>query len=92
MSDQAHPTIATLMEHTQFVRGIAYALLRGDAEADDVVQETWLAALTSGPGDPRKLRAWLAGVSRKKSLMLLRGRARRLKREMREAEAKEDQS
>ena len=37
------------LAHADFVRGLARALVSGDADVDDVVQETWVAALGSLP-------------------------------------------
>jgi DNA-directed RNA polymerase specialized sigma24 family protein len=46
-----HPIKAEdLLAHAGFVRGLARALVSGDDDVDDVVQETWLAAL--GSQDP----------------------------------------
>ncbi|MHC4972967.1 MAG: sigma-70 family RNA polymerase sigma factor [Planctomycetota bacterium] len=58
------PDLEALLVHEPLVRGLARSLLRGDARVDDVVQETWVAALKGGPRQPASLRAWLAAVAR----------------------------
>lgn len=52
-----------LLEHAAWIRRLARRLVQGEARADDLVQETWLAALRAAPrGGP--LRPWLARVAR----------------------------
>ena len=51
-----------LLTHAGFVRGLTRALLRGDPRVDDVVQETWLAAIRRGPRRGVPARAWLGAV------------------------------
>lgn len=55
---------AELLAHAPWVRRLARALVRDDATADDVEQQTWLAALTHPPrrGDP--IRGWLRTIAR----------------------------
>ena len=48
---------------------------------DDLVQETWLAALKTGPDDPARLRPWLAQVLRNALRRRLRDDGRRRARE-----------
>ena len=38
-----------LLAHAAWLRRLAEVLTRGDADAEDLVQETWLAALRSPP-------------------------------------------
>ena len=70
------PDLETLLSHAEFVRRIARSLVRED-QVDDVVQETWSAALRSPPGPKRRLRPWLGRVARNAARMLLRGESRR---------------
>lgn len=49
-----------LLEHTEWVRGLATRLVRDDA--DDAAQDVWLAALRSPPDANRPPRPWLARV------------------------------
>ena len=53
-----------LLEHQDFVRGLAKSILFDDHRVDDVVQEAWLTALRRPPRQPAALRAWLATVVR----------------------------
>jgi RNA polymerase sigma-70 factor (ECF subfamily) len=58
------------LSHAGWLRRLARGLVLDDAEADDVLQETWLAALEAG--DVTHPRAWLAGTLRR--VVQLRGR------------------
>jgi DNA-directed RNA polymerase specialized sigma24 family protein len=62
------------------LRSLAQRLARNTAEADDLVQETWLAAEQTSTAQPRSRRAWLHGVLRNRGRMLRRGEARRRRR------------
>ena len=70
----------------EFLRRLARGLLSGREGADDLVQETWLAASRA---DPRpwpsrgSLRAWLAGVLRNVARTSARGERRRREHEHR---------
>lgn len=70
----------TLLAHQAWMRRLAAGLVREAGEADDVVQEAWVAALEArGPiGD---LGAWLATVVRNSARSLRRGATRRAERE-----------
>jgi len=70
----------TLLRHAGFVRAIARGLL-GPDQADDVVQETMLAAWQHPPRDPSRLRSWLGAIGRRLSLTKLRSNRRRNARE-----------
>jgi RNA polymerase sigma-70 factor (ECF subfamily) len=52
-----------LLEHAAWVRRLARRLVRDAAAADDVVQETWLAALKARRASDATLRPWLARVA-----------------------------
>lgn len=69
------------LEHAAFVRSVARALVRGDADVDDVVQATWLSVLTGGPKRSLPVRGWLATVTRRRAADLHRSRARVARRE-----------
>ena len=56
--------IENLLGHGEWLRKLAISLVRDEARADDLVQETWLAALRGIPEDVRRARAWLATVLR----------------------------
>ncbi|MEM7200992.1 MAG: sigma-70 family RNA polymerase sigma factor [Planctomycetota bacterium] len=82
-ADVAHRE--ALLAHTEWVRQLALRLVRDPELADDLTQETYLAAL-DGPAQPvRSQRAWLAGVLRNQLWVRLRGEGRRRARERRVA-------
>ena len=84
MEKRAHIDHQLLLAQAGWVRGLAGSLVRDPLGAEDVAQETLLAALAS-PGlrvdDERTLRAWLARVVTNLSRLSVRGNARRRSRE-----------
>ncbi|WP_184790623.1 RNA polymerase sigma factor SigJ [Phytomonospora endophytica] len=65
-------------EHRPVVFGVAYRLLGTVADAEDVVQDTWLKAARADLAEVRDLRAWLVTVAARRSYDLLTSaRARR---------------
>ena len=88
METPAHDhDLALLLEHADWVRALARTLVQEASAAEDVVQETWLAALRSGrPGD-RPIRAWLTAVARNVARQMGRAESRRKSRERRLARA-----
>ena len=70
-----------LLANAAWMRRLALALSGGEAEADDLVQEAYLAALRSPPDPARAARPWLAEVVRNAWRMRLRGERRRRTRE-----------
>lgn len=64
--------------HVRYVAGVAYRLLGDDAELNDVLQETFLAALeTLGTlRKPERVRSWLVGIAVRRVRRRLRKRAR----------------
>jgi RNA polymerase sigma factor (sigma-70 family) len=77
--DPASPD--ALMAHAAWMRRLALALTGGDAEADDLVQEAYVAALKRPPDPSRAPRPWLAEVLRNAWRMRLRSERRRRTRE-----------
>ncbi|MCI0587187.1 MAG: sigma-70 family RNA polymerase sigma factor [Planctomycetes bacterium] len=75
------PDAQALLIHREFLRNLAGALLRDEHAAEDVVQETWVAALRNPPRKTGSLRAWLARVARNRALDEVRRNARRAARE-----------
>ncbi|HEX5135712.1 MAG TPA: sigma-70 family RNA polymerase sigma factor [Planctomycetota bacterium] len=67
-------------EHEPYIRRIVLGIVRDPARADDVIQETYVVALSSGRAarDPRQ---WLARVARNFALLSRRRDARRARNE-----------
>lgn len=61
MNPAAHsPSLEQLLEHDTWLRNLAAELVRDPATADDLVQETWLAAMRAP--EVRAPKAWLKRV------------------------------
>lgn len=75
-----HRELEDLLRHERFVRALARYLLGDRDHAEDIVQETWLAALQTRTR-PNDHRSWLAGIVRNLVRRALRGRDRRARRE-----------
>lgn len=77
MSRAALPPFQTLIDaHGADVLGFLRAMA-GPQDAEDVFQDTYLAALRAYPkADPRNLRAWIFTIARRKAIDHHRGRAR----------------
>lgn len=59
-TDREAISVEDLLRNARWVEALARGLLRGDAQlAEDVVQETWVAALENPPRQPGALRSWL---------------------------------
>ena len=73
-----------LLGQNRWLRRLALELAGDPHRAEDLVQQTWLAAL-GGPADladeERRLRAWLRGVVRRLAALARRGEANRCARE-----------
>lgn len=78
--DGGAPGLDALQRHAGFLRRLARALLADPAEAEDLVQDTWLVALRGGARGARP-RAWLAAVARNLAHTRNRAGARRTARE-----------
>jgi RNA polymerase sigma factor (sigma-70 family) len=73
------PPFQTLLDaHARDVHRFLIATV-GPIDADDVYQETWLAALRAYPGldDASNLRGWLFTIAHRKAIDHARARARR---------------
>ncbi len=71
------PFQAVLDRHGPDVLGFLRATV-GPVDADDIFQETFLAALQAYPrADSRNLRAWIFTIARRKAIDEYRARARR---------------
>jgi RNA polymerase sigma-70 factor (ECF subfamily) len=69
-----------LLAHAEFVRALARSLLDEHA-ADDVAQDTWLAALARPPHDRANVRGWLSAVVSNLAHRVRRTTVRREQRE-----------
>jgi len=76
---------ATLLEHRDFVLHVARALLRDEADAEDAVQDTYVAAMQSAPPRTGRVRPWLGGIVRNIARNRQRSELRRVSREARAA-------
>jgi RNA polymerase sigma-70 factor (ECF subfamily) len=78
---------STQMEHlvteTAWLRRLARSLVKDDALADDLVQDTFVTAAEKAPRDGRPLRPWLFRVLVNRVRMAARSGARRSARESR---------
>ncbi|MCK6446416.1 MAG: sigma-70 family RNA polymerase sigma factor [Planctomycetes bacterium] len=70
------------VHHERFLRALARKLVHDQDLADDVVQDTWLAALQHPPRARETVRAWLARVTYNRAIQSFRARERRERREM----------
>lgn len=56
--------LSELLAHADWLRRLASRLVRDPHEADDAVQDTWLAALHNAPPRADSSRGWLAAILR----------------------------
>ena len=70
-----------LLEHSDFLGSLARHLVRDAADADDLVQETWAAALSRTDDATAPSRSWLGTVLRNFAYLRFRGDRRRISRE-----------
>jgi RNA polymerase sigma-70 factor (ECF subfamily) len=82
-------SLEELLRHGAWVRRLARNLT-GPSDADDLVQETWLAALKHPPRDDQPAGPWLVRVVRTRLINQLRGDSRRSLRERRSSETAAD--
>src|SRR5262245_20624360 len=65
-----------LLADSTWIRRLARTLVRNEADADDLVQDTWVAALAHKPSTDRALRPWLGQVLRNLRLLKHRRQSR----------------
>lgn len=80
-SDRGVPSFERLLEHAAWLRSLARHLVDDAAAAEDLVQETWLAAVRRPPVATRPVQPWLASVARRLAAFARRGEGRRRRRE-----------
>lgn len=77
----ARPDVELLLRHQEWVRNLARQLVADPATAEDVAQETLLAAATRAPADLREPRGWLRKVAQNAARAFARSTKRRTRRE-----------
>jgi len=70
-----------LLQDAAWLKGLARTLARDRDDADDLVQESWIAAWQRQPDASRPMRAWLTKVVRDVAGMKRRSEQRRVARE-----------
>ncbi len=83
VSDRADIAVSLeeLLEHAEWIRRLALALVGDPDDASDLTQEAFEVALTRPPTKPGPLRPWLGGVVRNLARMRRRSAGRRRERE-----------
>jgi len=69
--------LSELLAHRGWVQAVARRLATAECEADDIEQETWVAAIRTPPAHRRSIRGWLFAVATNVARRLNRSRARR---------------
>ena len=73
-------SLETILAESAWVRSLARSLTRTEADAEDLMQDAWTAAIRRPPDADRPVRPWLASVlrnlARSKQRSAARGRAR----------------
>lgn len=82
----ARPDVELLLRHQDWVRALARRLVADPATADDVAQETLLAAAISAPAGLREPRGWLRKVAQNAARKFARSTQRRTRRELEAAQ------
>lgn len=77
--------VESLLAHSDWIRRVARRLVGDAARAEDLVQESWLAALRRPPRHGENLRGWFATVVRHQAKREARSESRRAVREERAA-------
>src|SRR5262245_49193209 len=77
----ASASLEQLVAESGWLRRLAVALVKDEAAADDLVQDTYSIAATQAPTDGRPLRPWLARVLWNRVRMASRSARRRRARE-----------
>jgi RNA polymerase sigma-70 factor (ECF subfamily) len=83
MTTTSSVPLAELLEQASWAHRLARSLVRDGDEADDLVQETWIAALRRPPNAEGSLRPWLGTVLRRqRGRRALADRRRELREEV----------
>src|SRR5580765_5992909 len=76
------PDFEALLAQAGWIRSLARSLVEDSSRADDLVQQTFVAALEHPPGPATPLRRWLGAVVRNFARQDRRGERRRNEREL----------
>ncbi|MEM9380990.1 MAG: sigma-70 family RNA polymerase sigma factor [Planctomycetota bacterium] len=79
-ADAPNPDLSELLAESSWLGRLSRSLVGNDADADDLAQETWLAALRGGEG-AASARGWLARVARRGASRQRRSADRRARHE-----------
>jgi RNA polymerase sigma-70 factor (ECF subfamily) len=71
-----------LLSEARWLRSLAICLAHDEADADDLIQDTWMAAIRTPPEPRGSMRPWLAQVLRNLRRRGLRDGSRRQRREV----------
>jgi RNA polymerase sigma factor (sigma-70 family) len=75
------PLERELLSHASWLQALARSLVSDPATADDLVQDTWVAALQRPPREGGNLRGWLSRVLKNVAFQRSRSEGRRARRE-----------
>lgn len=81
MTPPVSPQLEALLAQAGWIRSLARSLVADASRADDLVQQTFVAALEHPPGPTTPLRRWLGAVVRNFARQDRRGELRRRQRE-----------
>ncbi|MEM6570500.1 MAG: RNA polymerase sigma factor [Planctomycetota bacterium] len=76
-SERGSGSLEALLEHGDWLRQLARSLVASNADAQDLVQDTWVAAAGSPPPEGVPPRSWLGGIARNLVRNRIRKNARR---------------
>ncbi|GGX28945.1 RNA polymerase sigma-70 factor [Streptomyces noursei] len=76
-NDATDPATGAFMAHRKLLFTVAYEMLGSAADAEDVLQETWLRWGTVDPGQVQDQRAYLVRITTRQALNRLRAMKRR---------------
>jgi DNA-directed RNA polymerase specialized sigma24 family protein len=80
--DVTQPTEDVMLAQAAALRSLARRFLRDEAAADDLVHETWVAALEHPPATTVRLGDWLATVLQNRAARQRRADTRARRREV----------
>ncbi|MCP5021807.1 MAG: sigma-70 family RNA polymerase sigma factor [bacterium] len=77
----SNSNIDQLLQHSDWIRSVAFSLMKDPGKAEDLVQETWLTAIEKPPMVLNNARGWLGQVMRNLARQDARSESRRQHRE-----------